>query len=247
MSTIDPAPLEPPPEFLAAAAAMGIEFDPGDVNRLGRYLALLLERNRQFNLTAITDPGEAWTRHVLDSLSLLPLIGATNARAVIDLGSGGGLPGIPLAIAQPTISFTLVEATGKKARFLEDAVRRLDLDNVIVVNDRAETVAHDQRYRAKFDVLVARAVGPLVVLAELAAAFVRVGGCILAIKGRRAEEEIAAAAEALRLLHCAVVERIRTSTGTIVVIEKTRGTPAAYPRRPGEPKRAPLRTDGHRD
>src|SRR5262245_12333052 len=116
--------MQPPESFLDAARALGIEFDPGDVEQLGRYLALLLETNKSFNLTAITDPAEAWTRHILDALTLvqfpaeLPIAEGDSAR-VIDVGSGGGVPGIPLAIVMPSVRFTLLEPTGKKAAFLE--------------------------------------------------------------------------------------------------------------------------------
>src|SRR5687767_4200689 len=110
------APLEPPELFLQQAAELGIEFEQDDIDRLGRYLALLLDANTRFNLTAITDPQQVWTRHILDSLTLVPLINSANAKRVADIGSGGGLPGIPLAIVMREVRFTLVEATGKKAR-----------------------------------------------------------------------------------------------------------------------------------
>ena len=142
-----------PAAFLERIAALGIELEPHDLHRLGRYLALLLDANTRFNLTAITDPNEAWMRHVLDSLTLLPLIASAEASRVIDVGSGGGLPGIPLAIAMPHVRFTLLEATGKKARFLNEAVQQLGLTNVEVVNDRAEAVGQDSSgmCREQFD------------------------------------------------------------------------------------------------
>lgn len=220
---------------------MGIEFDPGDVERLGQYLALLLETNKTHNLTAVRDPDEAWTRHVLDSLSLLPLIASAAARTVIDVGSGGGLPGLPLAIVMPDVHFTLLEATGKKARFLAQTADRLHVANVAVVNDRAETVGQDaSHHRERYDLATARAVGRLPVLLELTLPLVGVGGHVLAIKGRQARREIEEAGPALRLLHGRIVDRVSTSTGTILVVRKTSRTPPEYPRRPGEPKRAPL-------
>lgn len=232
-----------PPEFHRAVDAFGLRLDDHEVDRLARFIDRLLETNRSFNLTAITEPDAVWMRHIFDSLTLLPYIVQADAKQVIDIGSGGGLPGVPLAIALPEVQFTLLEATGKKAKFLESCVQELHLDNITVVNDRAETIGRDPvRYRDKFDIAAARAVGPLAVLLELAAPLVRVGGLILAIKGERAQDELDAARKAMHLLHCAAADVNRTETGSIVVIEKLRATPHAYPRRPGEPKKSPLGT-----
>lgn len=228
-------------EFLREAEAYGIAFDPGDVDRLGTYLAMLLDANTRFNLTAITAPDEAWIKHIFDSLTLLPYITSADASRVIDVGSGGGLPGLPLAITLPDVSFTLLEATGKKAKFLVEVADALELKNVTVVSERAETVGRDrEHHRERYDAVTARAVGKLATLIELTAPLARVEGHVLAIKGARADEEIGAARNALYRLHCKVVDTHRTTTGTIVVIEKLRKTPKLYPRRPGEPRRAPL-------
>jgi 16S rRNA (guanine527-N7)-methyltransferase len=231
----------PPARFVEEAEAYGIAFDPGDLERLGAYLSLLLDANTRFNLTAVTDPDQAWSKHVFDSLTLLPYVVSAEAHHVIDVGSGGGLPGVPLAIVLPGVDFTLLEATRKKADFLADTAGHLELANVEVVNDRAETIGHDRaNHREQYDLVVARAVGRLVVLLELAVPLARVGGHLAAIKGARAGREIEDAGRALHLLHGEVVETARTPTGTVVVVEKLRSTPKLYPRRPGEPKRAPL-------
>lgn len=242
LTSVSPTPsiLAPPAAFVADAEAIGIAFDPGDLERLGRYLALLIDTNTRFNLTRIVEPAEAWRRHVLDSLSLVPLIGGLEAGSVIDIGSGGGVPGLPLAAVLPDTRFTLLEATGKKARFLEEAVAALGLENTVVVNDRAETAGHDAAHRARYDAVLARAVGTLNVLLELTVPFAIEGGHVLAVKGARAEDEIVDARQALHVLHARVTETRRTATGTIVVVEKMRPTPRRYPRRPGEPKRTPL-------
>ncbi|HMN96883.1 MAG TPA: 16S rRNA (guanine(527)-N(7))-methyltransferase RsmG [Phycisphaerales bacterium] len=229
-----------PPSFLAAAEAQGLAFDAGDIERLGRYLDLLYEANARFNLTAILDREQAWTRHILDSLTLMAPLATLEAATVADVGSGGGTPGIPLAISLPQTRFTLIEATGKRARFLESTAAALGLTNVRVLAERSEKVGRDPAHRESFDVAVARAVGPLTVLLELTVPLVRTGGHVLAIKGERAATEIVEAKPALHRLHSAALEPIRTPTGTIVVIEKRRPTPRAYPRSAGEPKRRPL-------
>lgn len=246
-----PAPIPPTPEFLAQADAAGVTFDPGDLERLGLYLALLLDANTRFNLTAVRDPAEAWVRHVLDSLTLLPMIAEAGASRepgadagpvrVVDVGSGGGAPGLVLAASLPDAAFTLVEATGKKAKFLEETARGLGLTNVEVVCARAEDFGADrERGRDRFDAATARAVGSVAETAELTVPLLRVGGLALLTKGQRAEEEVAEAKQALYLLHASLAGVVETPTGRIVVIEKRRATPRIYPRRPGEPKRSPL-------
>lgn len=233
-----------PASFIESAEAMGLVFDAGDLDKLCGYLSMLYEANQQMNLTAIREPEEVWTRHILDSLSLFPTLASVESSTVIDVGSGGGLPGIPLAIVRPESRFVLLEATGKKATFLQSVVDRLSLNNVRVVSQRAEeAAAHGSAHRGAFDVVIARAVGPLPVLLELTVPFARVDGIVAAIKGERAQEEIEASAGALLTLRSEVVDVLRGDTGTLVLIRKCSSTPRIYPRRPGEPKRRPLGDD----
>ncbi len=237
------APLAPDEGFLRAANELGIAFDDGDVERLGGFLALLLDANAAINLTAITDPAEAWTRHVLDSLTLLPFLAELpEGSRVADLGSGGGAPAMPLAIVLPGLRFTLIEATSKKVDYLREAARALGLANVEVIAERAETLGQDHRtHRAAYDALTARALGRLAVVAELAAPLLKVGGIGLFIKGAQADEEIREAEGAMKALALSWAGTHPTPTGRVVVLEKTAPTPRLYPRRPGEPARSPLR------
>lgn len=237
-----------PDVFLTEAEQLGLAFDPGDLDRLGRFLDLLYEANARMNLTAIRDPAEAWSRHVLDSLTLMPWLRAATEAAetagrspsVIDIGSGGGLPGLVLACVAPQTSITLVESTGKKARFLQETASALGLDRVRVLAERAEVVGRDPDHREIHDLVTSRAVGPLNVLAEYLVPLARPDGVVTAIKGARAEEEIAEAKQAIYRLHAEVVEVHPTPTGRIVVLAKKRPVPKAYPRAVGEPKRRPL-------
>ncbi|MEZ6235398.1 MAG: 16S rRNA (guanine(527)-N(7))-methyltransferase RsmG [Phycisphaerales bacterium] len=238
--------LAPPAKFGELCAEFGLTLDAAEIDRLGRYLWLLLETNTHHNLTAIKDADEAWTRHIFDSLTLTAVLGELSGGEdgqgprVIDVGSGGGLPGIPLAIAMPDLRFTLLEATGKKAAFLRHAAAELGLGNVEVVAARAESAGREDGRRDAYDAAVARAVGPLAVIAELTTPFVRTGGLAVLVKGERAEEELAAAKQALHLLHAGHAGTVETPTGRLVVLEKLRRTPKPYPRRDGEPKRVPL-------
>ena len=176
-----------------------------------------------------------------DSLVLLDHLG--KAVRVVDVGSGGGLPGLPLAIARPELEVTLVEADQAKAAFLVQACATLGLRKVEVVARRAEDAGHDLRYREAFDAAVARAVAALPVLVELCLPLVRVGGRLLAQKTDR--EDADAAAHAIGVLGGELVAVVQAPSaarhsGTIVIVSKVRPTPDAYPRRAGVPARKPL-------
>lgn len=186
----------------------------------------------------VSGPAEAL---VEDSLVLLEHLG--DASTLVDVGSGGGLPGLALKIVRPELMVTLVEADEVKAAFLVQACAGLDLSGVDVVARRAEDVGRDERYRERFDVAVARALAPLPTLAELCLPLVRVGGRLLAQKTRK--EDVAAARRALELLGGSAPRSLDApsalrSGGTVVVVDKLRPTPPAYPRRAGVPARKPL-------
>ena len=220
---------------------LGIVFDDGDLLRLGSYLDLLYETNQVMNLTAVKSIPEAWIRHIADSLTLLPIIAQEEAKHVVDIGSGGGLPGIPLAITMPEVTFTLVETTKKKAYFLSQVVETLALDNVTIMAQRAEDLStSDGGFRDIADVVVARAVGTLPTLLEITIPFVKVGGLLLAIKGEKAPQELEQSTKALHVLNAQVESSTRTDTGTILAIRKTKETPSKYPRVAGDPKRDPI-------
>jgi 16S rRNA (guanine527-N7)-methyltransferase len=242
-----PGALAPPSDFFDAAASLGVAFEPGDVERLGRFLALLLEGNARTNLTAITDPAQAWSRHILDALSLVPVLAsidpgpAAGALSVIDIGSGGGVPALPLAIVMPEVRFTLVEATGKKVAFLSHVITTLGLTNARVLQDRAERLGQDHKtHRERYDAATARALGHLAVVAELCGPLVRPGGYVVAVKGAKAEQELAESAKALGIVGLRHAQTVSTPTGRLVLLEKTIRTPRMYPRKDGEPARLPL-------
>jgi len=245
-STCEVPEVGPPTEaFLKASSDAGIVFEDGDLQRLQAYLQLLYDANSRMNLTGIRDPAEAWMRHIFDSLTLLPWVTTLAAEhaplRVLDVGAGGGLPGIPIAcVMGEAVQLTMVESTGKKADFLQHAADKLGFVGCTVVRGRAEDAGSAPEHRERHHLVVSRAVGRLQVLLELTVPFCREDGVVLAIKGHQAREEVAEAKQALHMLHAKVTDIVTTPTGRIVVVEKSRPTPAKYPRTPGEPARRPL-------
>lgn len=199
------------------------------------------------NLTAITDPDEVESRLFLESLWCAAALPSTDGARLIDVGSGGGFPGLPLAIAFPEMDVTLLEATGKKVDFLEHMIDLLGLSNCHAVHGRAEDLAHDPEHREVYDAATARALAPLPALVELCLPFVKVGGVLIAPKGTDAEQEIYAASNALSALGGEAEGIILPEPDSaisadhrLVVIGKAAPTPETYPRRAGVPTRRPL-------
>ncbi len=230
-----------PDRFRAFLEARGLAADDATVARYEAYLDRLLATNEVTNLTAVRDRDEAYARHLQDSLELTADLRALAPRKVVDLGTGGGLPGIPLAIALPEVAFLLVDAREKKIAFVREAARAVGAQNVRAVSGRAETLAaRGAAEREAHDVVVARALAPLPVLIELATPLLRVGGVLVSVKGERAAEELREAENAMRILGIELESQRRTETATILHLRKRQSTPPRYPRAPGEPKRKPL-------
>ena len=226
--------------------ALGLRPEVEDLFRL--YFEQLVEWNRAVNLTAIVDPDEVAARHFLDSLSVARVISdETLARGrLADVGSGAGFPGLPLKIAWPGLTVTLIESVGKKAAFLRHIVDTLSLNGVAVENGRGETLAHDPRMRESFDVVTARAVAPMAALAELTLPFCRPGGMVVAQKKAGIDDELKEADPAIAAMGGAL-ERVETVDDVepgdprwLVVLRKVATTPERYPRRPGIPSKRPL-------
>lgn len=224
-----------PPLWLEIAARADCRLDDARQEKLSAYLDLLLAANQRMNLTRITDRPAAELGHIADSLTVLPFLPAGPHR-LADVGAGGGVPGIPLAIVRPDASVVLIEATRKKAAFLAEAAEKLNLSNVQVIDRRAEEAASGPM-RESFDVAIARAVGELVWLAEWCLPLVKIGGRVLAMKGARAAEELTVAARAVRLLGGGTpathpVDLPGREHHVIVQIPKIAPTDRRYPRHP---------------
>lgn len=226
------------------ATAAGLTLSDDQIAKLSRYLDLLFEANQRMNLTRIESREAAELQHVGDALTLLVHLPKDGHR-LVDVGSGGGVPGIPLAIARPDVRVTLVEATQKKAAFLKSAVEAMGLANVDVRAERAEDVGHSDQ-REACDVAVARAVGALDFLAEWCLPLVRRGGRFLAMKGPRVTEELPLARFAIKRLGGGepvvhAVGRAEFGQHVIVEIPKVQKTDVRYPRAASAAKGKPLR------
>lgn len=227
---------------------LGIQYDGAAPERLVAYHALLADWNGRMNLTGDTDFEASLDRHYMDCLAPLGMEGLFPAGAsLIDVGSGAGFPGLPLAIARPDLHVTLLDALLKRTAFLNAAVKELGLDNVRVTHMRAEDGARDPGLRERFGIAAARAVAPLPVLCELLLPFVRVGGRMICYKGPAAREELAGGSAAARLLGGSAVELRPVSLPSqpewrhcVLTCEKIQETVRQYPRKAGMPERRPL-------
>jgi 16S rRNA (guanine527-N7)-methyltransferase len=231
------------PLWLDLSQRSGTTLTDAQAALLDLYLDLLLDANTRMNLTRIEDRASAEVQHIGDALTLLPFLPPAPIR-MADVGTGGGVPGVPLAIVRPESRVVLIEATQKKAAFLAEAVIRLGLPNVEVVTGRAEDAGHGV-LRESFDVAIARAVGTMVWLAEWCLPLVKKGGRVLAMKGPKATEELEHAAKAIHLLgggppviHAADLPGF--SGRVIVEIPKTARTDPRYPRPATQAKGKPI-------
>ena len=218
----------------------GINLTDKEVQSFEDYYRLLIEYNNKFNLTAITEKNQVIVKNFLDSVIFKDYITGTNH---IDIGSGGGFPAIPLKIVKPNLKTTLLEATGKKCEFLTALKDNLKLQDVTVINGRAEDFAVKQEFREQFDVCTARAVARLNILTEYCLPFVKVGGCFVAYKAQ-AEEEIKEAESCIKILGGKIKDivtiQIEDFTRTAVIIEKVKSTDLKYPRSNAQIRKKPL-------
>lgn len=233
------------PRLRAGAERLGLALSDAQVDLLRRYGERLLEHNRRINVTGAADMDELEVRHLLDSLTAVPHF-PEGATRVIDVGSGGGLPGIPVAIARPALTVTLLESVGKKADVMQAITSELGLTNVEVVNQRAELAGQNWEYRQRFNVALARAVADLPVLLEYTLPFVRQLGRAIAFKKGDVDAEVARSRRALRSLGGEIIEVTAPPLPDLlpghqlVVVEKLAPSKAPFPRRPGIPERRPL-------
>ena len=218
----------------------GILLNSEQEEKFEKYYELLVFYNEKFNITTITDKEEVYIKHFVDSVLSVDKLKSGN---LIDVGSGGGFPAIPIKIMRDDIDVTLLEATGKKCTFLQVVIDELGLKNIRVINDRAEIKAKDENFREKFDICSARAVARLNTLCEYCMPFVKVNGTFVSYKAN-AEEEILESENAVKILGGKVDKvynyTLEDAKRTLVFIRKIKNTDKKYPRGNGKERKNPL-------
>jgi len=231
--------------FQKGLEELNIHLNDKQLNNFLVYYEMLIEKNKVMNLTAITDFKEVILKHFLDSLSIVKVYKPANER-MLDLGTGAGLPGIPLKIAFPNTSMVLLDSLNKRIKFLDEVIERLELDNISAIHGRAEDYGRDANYREVFDICTSRAVARLSTLSEYCLPFVTKGGRFISYKSGNISEELKEANRAIQELGgkiTAVKEFNLINTDikrSLIVVEKINRTSQKYPRLAGKPSKEPL-------
>ena len=224
-----------------------IELTDKQISQYAEYMEQILEYNQHINLTSITDRDEFIKKHYVDSI-----LGALNdefqaGETIIDVGTGAGFPGVPLAILFPEKEFVLLDSLNKRLKIVNEICKSIGINNVRVLHSRAEDAGKNKEYREQFDICISRAVADLSVLSELCLPLVREGGYFLSYKGPNYEEELEGAKKAIRTVggKTARIESIGSAdtefNHNIIFIEKIKNTPAQYPRKAGTPSKNPIK------
>jgi len=231
--------------FLELANKININLTEEQIDKFYKYMKLLLEWNEKINLTAITDENEILLKHFVDSLTVLKYIKEDDK--IIDVGTGAGFPGIPMAIMMPNTKITLLDSLNKRINFLNEVIKELNLKNVETIHSRSEDCGKDILYREKYDISIARAVANLSTLSEYLLPFVKIDGKMICMKGSEVEEELNNSKYAIKELggeislqdeFCLPDTDIKRN---IIVIKKIKYTPKLYPRKAGLPSKEPLK------
>lgn len=229
-----------------AANEVGLELTEVQYEQFIKYMRLLQEWNEKINLTAITEDEEVIKKHFIDCIKAFKSDAIKNARNIIDVGTGAGFPGLPIAIMNPNVEVTLLDSLNKRINYLNIVVRELGLKNVTTIHSRAEDGARKQELREKFDVATSRAVANMAVLSEFCMPYVRKGGYFVALKGPFIDEELKNAGNAIKTLGGELKGIIEVSIEetdlkhNIVEVEKIKPCPKTYPRKAGTITKKPL-------
>lgn len=231
--------------FKKLAKEINLDIDRSKIVKFYEYMNLLLEWNEKINLTAITEQNDIILKHFIDCLTIKKYL--KDNDKIVDIGTGAGFPGIPLAIMSEANKLTLVDSLNKRVNFLNEVKEKIDLKNIEAIHSRAEEFGQNKIYREKYDVAVSRAVANLSVLLEYLLPTVKVGGNVICMKGSKVQDEINEAKYALKELGGVIKhtdEFCLPETDmkrNIIVIEKIKNTPKKYPRKSGTPSKQPLK------
>jgi 16S rRNA (guanine527-N7)-methyltransferase len=233
-------------QFQKQLEEKGIPLTPLQIQQFERYYELLIEWNEKMNLTSITEKKEVYLKHFYDSITAAFYYDFSKPLSLCDVGAGAGFPSIPIKICFPHLHITIVDSLKKRITFLEHLAKELDINQLSLYHDRAETFGQNKQFRESFDLVTARAVAKLSALSELCLPLVKVNGDFLAMKAQSAQEELKNAAKAISVLGGEVEEvmsftlPIENSERNIIWIHKERPTPKKYPRKPGTPNKMPI-------
>ncbi|MCO1465048.1 16S rRNA (guanine(527)-N(7))-methyltransferase RsmG [Burkholderia multivorans] len=237
-----------PETFIAQCAAHGLVLNDQQIAQFERYFQLLVEWNEKMNLTAITQREEVYLKHFYDCLMALWNMPLDNyALQLCDVGAGAGFPSIPLKIAHPELQVTIVDSLQKRLTFIEHLAEELGLEGVSCVHGRAEDVGQNPAYRGQFDLVTARAVASLNVLAEYCLPLVKIGGQFLALKAQKSDQELEEARAAIRILGAKLIKvtedqlPVESADRRYILIQKTKETPNKFPRKAGKPAKNPIK------
>lgn len=231
-------------ELTKLASKIEIELSLDEIEKLYKFMNLLLEWNEKINLTAITEPEDIILKHFVDSITIKKYIKSENK--VLDMGTGAGFPGIPLKIISSDTNFTLVDSLNKRIIFLNEVCDKLKLDKIENIHSRAEELAKNKKYREQYDIVTSRAVARLVSLVEYMLPFVKVGGRCICMKGSNVDEELIEAKKAINVLGGEIekVDKFLLPNSdierNIVIIKKIKNTSSKYPRKPGTATKQPI-------
>lgn len=231
--------------FLELANKININLTENQIEKFYKYMELLLEWNKKINLTAITDEDEIILKHFIDSLTVLKYINENDK--IIDVGTGAGFPGIPIAIMMPNVKITLLDSLNKRINFLNEVIRELDLKNIETIHSRSEDCGKDILFREKYDIALARAVANLSTLSEYLLPFIKIDGKMICMKGSNLEEELKNAEYAIKELGGEFVLKDEFELPdsdikrNIIIVEKVKYTPKIYPRKAGLPSKEPIK------
>jgi len=232
--------------LVQGAKILGLELDQKSIYDFTLYKELLKEWNEKINITTITDDLEVDIKHFIDSLTPLTTGLFRDNIKVIDIGTGGGFPGLPIKIVKKDLDVLLMDSTMKKINFLNDVIDKLELERIEAIHGRAEEMGHNPQYREQFDIAVSRAVAQLNTLCEYCLPFVKVGGYFIAMKGSDMEEELKEATNSIKVLGGKLKEvklidlPLSDITHSLIIIEKIKETATIYPRGGGKPRKKPL-------
>lgn len=232
--------------LVRGSKTLGLDLSHKDVQKFKKYKELLKEWNKKINITAITEDDEIDIKHFLDSLTPWPTNLFNGKKKVIDIGTGGGFPGVPLKIVNEDLDITLLDSLNKRINFLKEVILALDLEGVQAVHGRAEELSRKKPHRESFDITISRAVASLDTLSEYCIPFVKVGGYFISMKGSDIEEELQNSLNAINTLGGKLIEKKIVQVPesdiqhSLIIIEKVRHTPSKYPRGGGHPRKNPL-------